>query len=126
MIDGTGLSVTGTQGLINIVNQSYLTVSGFEIRNYTTSKAALTPAGIWVTGSGSGLNLLNNIVHNITTTSEKNGNAFGIAVYGTSSHADFQHHNQRQSDLQPEDRRERNHERGWKRDQFFHHQQHCA
>jgi Right handed beta helix region len=84
-IDGTGLSVTGTQGLINIVNLSYLTVSGFEIRNYTTSKATLTPAGIWVTGSGTGLNLLNNIVHNITTTSEKNGNAFGIAVYGTSS-----------------------------------------
>jgi hypothetical protein len=84
-IDGTGLSVTGTQGLINIINQSYLTVSGFEIRNYTTAKAALTPAGIWVTGAGSGLNLLNNLVHNITTTSEKNGNAFGIAVYGTSS-----------------------------------------
>jgi hypothetical protein len=84
-IDGTGLSVTGTQGLINIVNLSYLTVSGFEIRNYTTSKAALTPAGIWVTGSGAGVKLLNNIVHNITTTSEKNGNAFGIAVYGTSS-----------------------------------------
>src|SRR3984957_18784482 len=85
VIDGTGLSVTGTQGLVNIVNQSYVTVSGFEIRNYTTSKAALTPAGIWVTGSGSGVQLLNNLVHNITTTSEKNGNAFGIAVYGTSS-----------------------------------------
>jgi hypothetical protein len=84
-IDGTGLSVTGTQGLINVINQSYLTISGFEIRNYTTAKAALTPAGIWVTGSGTGLNLLNNMVHNITTTSEKNGNAFGIAVYGTSS-----------------------------------------
>jgi hypothetical protein len=84
-IDGTGLSVTGTQGLINIVNQSYITVSGFEIRNYTTSKAALTPAGIWVTGAGTGVQLLNNLVHNITTTSEKNGNAFGIAVYGTSS-----------------------------------------
>jgi len=84
-IDGTGLSVTGTQGLINIVNLSYLTVSGFEIRNYTTSKAAQTPAGIWVAGSGTGVNLLNNIVHNITTTIEKTGNAFGIAVYGTSS-----------------------------------------
>jgi len=85
VIDGTGLTATGTQGLINIVNQSYITVNGFEIRNYTTSKAAATPAGIWVTGAGSGLNLLNNIVHNITTTSEKSGNAFGIAVYGTSS-----------------------------------------
>jgi hypothetical protein len=80
-----GLSVTAIQGLINIVNQSYITVSGFEIRNYTTSKSTVTPAGIWVTGGGSGVQLLNNLVHNITTTSEKNGNAFGIAVYGTSS-----------------------------------------
>jgi hypothetical protein len=85
VIDGTGLSVTGVQGLLNIVNQSYITVSGFEIRNYTTSKATVTPAGIWVTGAGSGVQLLNNLVHNITTTSEKTGNAFGIAVYGTSS-----------------------------------------
>jgi hypothetical protein len=85
IIDGTGLAVSGTQGLINIVNQSYVTVNGFEIRNYTTSSATPTPAGIWVTGSGTGVQLLNNLVHNITTTSEKNGNAFGIAVYGTSS-----------------------------------------
>jgi len=84
-IDGTGLGVSGTQGLINIVNQSYITVQGFEIRNYTTKKAGLTPAGIWVTGSGTGVQLLNNLVHEITTTREKTGNAFGIAVYGTSS-----------------------------------------
>ncbi len=85
VIDGTGVSVSGTQGLINLVNPSYITVSGFEIRNYTTSSASPTPAGIWVTGSGSGVQLLNNVVHNITTKSEKKGNAFGIAVYGTSS-----------------------------------------
>jgi hypothetical protein len=92
VIDGTGVSCCSsnppssgneTQGLINIVNQSYITVSGFEIRNYTTSKAAYTPAGVWITGSGTGVQLQNNLVHNITTTSEKNGNAFGIAVYGT-------------------------------------------
>jgi hypothetical protein len=92
VIDGTGVSCctsnppssgNETQGLINIVTQSYVIVSGFEIRNYTTSKAAYTPAGIWITGSGTGLQLLNNLVHNITTTSQKNGNAFGIAVYGT-------------------------------------------
>lgn len=85
VIDGTGLAVSGTQGLINIVNQSYITVSGFEIRNYTTNSPNPTPAGIWITGAGTGVQLLNNLVHNITTTSEKNGNAFGIAVYGTSS-----------------------------------------
>ncbi|MGB8116845.1 MAG: right-handed parallel beta-helix repeat-containing protein [Candidatus Sulfotelmatobacter sp.] len=93
-LDGTGVSCCSsnpassgneTQGLINLVNESYVTLNGFQIQNYTTSKAAYTPAGIWITGSGTGVQLLNNSVHNITTTSEKNGNAFGIAVYGTSS-----------------------------------------
>src|SRR5579864_2246398 len=84
VIDGTGLSASGTQGLINIVDQSYITIKGFEIRNFTTSSSGPTPAGIWVTGSGSGLQLLNNKVHNITTKAEAGGNAFGIAVYGTS------------------------------------------
>jgi hypothetical protein len=85
VIDGTGLSVTGTQGLINIVgNLSYITVRGFEIRNYTTSSPELVPCGVWITGSGTGIRILNNLVHDITTTSEQNGNAFGISVYGTS------------------------------------------
>lgn len=85
VIDGTGLSVTDTQGLINIVGHlSYITVRGFEIRNYTTSSSDLVPCGIWITGSGTGVRILNNLVHDITTTSEENGNAFGISVYGTS------------------------------------------
>lgn len=83
-IDGTGLKVNGTQGLINIVNQSYITIQGFEIRNYTTTNPSLTPAGIWITGSGTGVQLLNNRVHNISTKAEATGNAFGIAAYGTS------------------------------------------
>jgi Right handed beta helix region len=87
IVDGTGLPVSGTQGLFNIVDQSYVTIQGFEIRNYTTSSAQVCPSGIWVTGSGSHIQILNNRVHNITTTSEKNGNAFGIAVYGSEAPA---------------------------------------
>ena len=56
VIDGTKLSVSGIQGLINIVNQSYVTISGFEIRNYTTANAGQTPTGIWVTGSAPACN----------------------------------------------------------------------
>jgi len=88
VLDGTGVSCcgsTGTQGLINITgSRSYITISGFELRNYTTSKKSDTPAGVWITGSGTGVQILNNLVHNITTTTEKSGNAFGISVYGTS------------------------------------------
>ena len=92
MIDGAGVSCCSSngeggnaiQGLINIVNQSYLVLAGFEIRDFTTGNPAYTPAGVWITGSGTGIQLLNNLLHNITTSSEENGNAFGIAVYGTS------------------------------------------
>ena len=88
VIDGTGVSCcgsSGTQGLINIVGSlSYITVSGFEIRNYTTSNENDVPVGVWITGSGTGIRILNNRVHNITTTSEANGNALGMAIYGTS------------------------------------------
>jgi Protein of unknown function (DUF1565)/Bacterial Ig-like domain (group 3) len=93
LISGSGLSCctsnpassgNETQGLVNIVNGSYIIISGFAIGNYTTSQAAATPAGIWITGSGTGVEILNNQVYNITTTAQANGNAFGIAVYGTS------------------------------------------
>ena len=40
---------------------SHITIRGFEIRNYTTSKAADTPAGVWITGSGTGIQILNNL-----------------------------------------------------------------
>jgi hypothetical protein len=89
IIDGTGLvpSTSGTQGLINIANQSYVSIQGFEIRNYQTSSASASPAGIWVSGSGSNIQIRNNQIHNIVTTSETTGNAFGIAVYGTAAPA---------------------------------------
>jgi hypothetical protein len=88
VIDGTGVSCcgsSGTQGLINMTGSlSYITISGFEIRNYTTNNESNVPVGVWITGSGTGIHILNNRVHNITTTSEANGNAFGMAIYGTS------------------------------------------
>ena len=86
VIDGTGVSCCSsnppssgneTQGLINLVNLSYITLSGFEIRNYTTNKAAYTPAGVWITGSGTGVQLLNSLVHNITTKAEKTATLSG-------------------------------------------------
>jgi Bacterial Ig-like domain (group 3)/Protein of unknown function (DUF1565) len=84
VIDGTGVPVNGTQGLINIVgSRSYITIAGFEIRHYTTSSENNVPSGVWITGSGTSVQILNNRVHDITTKAEANGNAFGIAVYGT-------------------------------------------
>jgi hypothetical protein len=85
VIDGTGVSINGTQGLVNIVGKrSYITIEGFEIRHYTTTSENNVPSGVWITGSGTGVQILNNRVHDITTKAEANGNAFGISVYGTS------------------------------------------
>ena len=88
ILDGTGLKPpTDQNGLFNVIGRSYVTIAGFEIRNYVTSSSSAVPAGIWVTGSGSHIKILNNIVHDIKTTSEASGNAFGIAVYGTEAPA---------------------------------------
>ena len=96
IVSGTGLtpSTSQTQGLWNIgsatpagVDVNYVTIQGFTIENYTTSNANACPAGIWVSGASNGIQILNNTITNITTTSEKNGNAFGIAAYGTEAAA---------------------------------------
>jgi hypothetical protein len=82
IIDGTGLTVSGTKGLITISGtKSYITVSGFEIRNL--SSASGVPCGVWITGSGTGVQIQNNLVHNIVTT-KGTGNGCGLFAYGTS------------------------------------------
>ncbi len=89
ILDGGGLTppTTDIRGLINIEGESYVTVKGLEIRNYQTANADATPSGIWITGTGSHIQIMNNLVHNIGTTAEASGNALGIAVYGTESNA---------------------------------------
>ena len=89
IIDGTGLSVPGGQfGLITIVSQSYITIQGLEIRNYKTSSRKSVPVGIWVTGAGGNLRLLNNHIHDIVTTATGcGGNALGVAFYGSEAPA---------------------------------------
>ncbi len=77
-----------TQGLFTIgasSGVSYLTIEGFTIQNYKTSSASDVPAGILIAGSGTGINILNNTVKNIQTSAGKNGNAYGIGVFGISS-----------------------------------------
>ena len=83
-----GFLCCNTQGLFTIgaaSGVSYLTIEGFTVQNYKTSKKADVPAGILVAGSGSGINILNNTVKNIQTTAGRDGNAYGIGVFGTSS-----------------------------------------
>jgi hypothetical protein len=85
ILDGTGLSIPGGQhGLFTILNQSYLAISGFEIRNYTSNSVSQVPIGIYITGADSYLQILGNRIHDIVTTAKGcNANALGMAVYGS-------------------------------------------
>jgi hypothetical protein len=84
ILDGTGLTIPGGQyGMINIASQSYVIVRGLEIRNYKSTSRTKVPVGIYITGAGSNLQLLNNHVHDIVTTATGcNANALGVAIYG--------------------------------------------
>jgi len=81
----------GLTALVFIQDCDYLTLQGFEIRNWKTLVDTATPAGIFITGAGSGIQILQNSVHDIwqstPTPNDFNANGFGIAVYGTSATA---------------------------------------
>ncbi|MDB5271859.1 MAG: hypothetical protein JWO58_226 [Chitinophagaceae bacterium] len=73
ILDGTGKGQLG----ISILNKNYIRVIGMEVQNF---KSTDTPIGISVEGTSSNLEIRNNIVHQIENA---NGNAHGIAFYGT-------------------------------------------
>ncbi len=87
ILDGTGLSAPVGVNAILIDSQSYITIQGFEIRNYTTATPGQVPVGIRVTGSAHHIRLLNNRVHHIDTDAPVDADllgadAHGVAVYG--------------------------------------------
>jgi hypothetical protein len=89
VIDGTGLSVPdGQWGLMTLKNSSYVVVQGFELRNYRTASVKDVPIGIYILGSGSNVQIVNNHIHDIVTTAKTTpkqcgSDALGMAVYGT-------------------------------------------
>jgi len=85
VLDGTGLVVGGTTGLIEIIDQSYVRVVGFEIRNYTASSGNDFPAGIWIRGQSHHIEILGNVVHHIENNGCGNCGAHGMGIYGTSA-----------------------------------------
>lgn len=88
-VDGTGLAIPGGQaGLFTLNNASYVVIEGFELENYSTSKLSQVPIGIYLTGAGSNVQIVNNVIHDIDTNAVTNPNqcgsdAFGMTVYGT-------------------------------------------
>lgn len=92
VIDLTGVTPgTDLSAIIRIPSRSYVTVQGFELRNYKTSDETRVPVGILVDGACKNVKLIGNKVHHIEQNNAVQGNwdanAHGIAVYGTSSTA---------------------------------------
>ena len=83
LISGEKIKSRSTDGgLVSIKNKSYITIQGLNIGHSSTSKEQNTPCGILVEGSGKNLRIINNHIFDIKTA-HKNGNAHGIAFYGS-------------------------------------------
>ena len=85
VIDGTGLSISGTTALVTMSNRSFVKLIGFEIRNFIKSPGGSgVPVGIYMKGGGNHIEIRNNKVHDIQNSCES-CNAHGIAFYGSNS-----------------------------------------
>ena len=84
VLDGGTLTVPEEDsGLFLLVDQSYVTIRGFELRGYQSDVADVVPVGIHVRGAGRGLTLADNVIHAIATTAPPDAaDAHAIAVYG--------------------------------------------
>jgi Right handed beta helix region len=94
VLDGSNLAIAenAQSGLFNLHDQSYITIEGFELRNYATDDGHRIAAGIYIDGAGSNIKIIGNHIHHISThakgglcSGRESGtaNAFGIVVYGT-------------------------------------------
>ena len=89
VIDGTGVTPPDADtALFLVANRHDVIIEGFELRNYKTTNLSLTPAGILLTGACPRVQIRRCSVHHISNTggdTNHSGNAFGIAVYGSST-----------------------------------------
>lgn len=74
VIEGGGLA---GDSIVLIDSKSYVRIEGFEIRNTGSMQEV---SGIRVRGSGTGIEIVGNVIHEI-----RGQNAMGITVYGTQS-----------------------------------------
>ncbi|MEN1969200.1 right-handed parallel beta-helix repeat-containing protein [Lentibacillus sp. N15] len=78
----------GNTALISMENKNYISIDGLTIQDLSTDLTDETVMGIFVTGSSSHIHLKNNHVQRIKTHAD-DGNAHGIAIYGTGAMKDI-------------------------------------
>jgi hypothetical protein len=101
ILDGSTLTPPSNtwSAFFYVVNQSYIIIKGFEIRNYIAALPGQEPAGILIDGYGSDIQILNNQIHRIQVLRAANGsscdpsscNGHGIAIYGQSPAHSWNH-----------------------------------
>jgi len=65
VIDGTGLTVNGTEGLITVSGVKFIIVQGITTCNFISNNSANDPKGILVQGGSDFIEIRNNTVYNI-------------------------------------------------------------
>jgi parallel beta-helix repeat protein len=90
VLDETGVTPgDDLSAIIRIPGRNYVTIKGFELRNFRTTLDTKVPVGILVDGACTGVKLLSNKIHHIEQNNTEDGNfdanAHGIGVYGTSA-----------------------------------------
>jgi hypothetical protein len=81
-----------------VVNQSYIVIKGFEMRNFMATLPGQEPAGILIDGYGSNIQILDNQIHDIhvirapgLTCDPDSCNGHGIAIYGENAAQSLNH-----------------------------------
>lgn len=89
ILDGNGLVVPDDYaGLFRIIDQNYIIIQGFELRDYQTAVSHRVPTGIVIAGTSHHIELRENHIHDIASTAPLDeellgADAHGIAVLGT-------------------------------------------
>ncbi|MFP7493099.1 DUF1565 domain-containing protein [Terribacillus saccharophilus] len=82
IISGKDMETEEDTALVNVDSKHFITIQGLTLQDLTADSPDYAVMGVLVTGSSSHINLIQNHVHHIGNTADE-GNAHGIAVYGT-------------------------------------------
>ena len=86
VIDGTGLTVNGTEGLITVSGVKFIVVQGITTCNFTATSNANDPKGILVQGGSDFVEIRNNTVYNINYVhTPLDGGCNAILIKGNTS-----------------------------------------
>jgi hypothetical protein len=96
ILDGGPLTPPqGRSAMVTIVNSSWVTVRGLDIRDYDTTSRRAVPIGVYVHGATTHVTLRRNHVHSMGNYNGTLGsfdiNAHGIAVYGDRARHPIRH-----------------------------------